>query len=76
MLLALLRNWVKEQLALVQQNTTNATKIDRTNVNNKKVCSEGYSRMQKRICNIIRYSGERIGAIKYVVFVKMLSMQF
>ncbi|KAJ8311221.1 hypothetical protein KUTeg_011228 [Tegillarca granosa] len=49
-------NWVKEQIALFQQNTciTNATKVDRIMVNNKKYCSEGYSRMQKRICNIVR----------------------
>ena len=52
---------------MLQANTDDATKVDRIIVNNRKYFSEGYGRMQKRVGNIVRYSGDSIGAIKYFV---------
>lgn len=59
--------WGKEQLTLLYPDVSNAKKVDRIIVNEKKFFSAGYSRMKKRICNVVGYAENSVGVIKYFV---------
>jgi hypothetical protein len=57
--------WGKEQLSLLYPDVTNAKKVDRIIVNEKKFFSAAYSRMQRRVCNVVKYKENSVGVINY-----------
>jgi hypothetical protein len=50
-------------------NADNINKVQRVIVNGRKFYSSEYSRMKKRFCHCVLYSGSSVGSVQYFVFV-------